>query len=74
MEKMTTAPYIKELQFIVVSSTGVANGKKAKTYTNNKKSTAIILQVRPARPRLQRACGKGSPRILRNATHEIEIM
>lgn len=71
---MTTDPYIKLLQFIVVSSTGVANGKKAKTLTISRKSTAMMLHARPARPRLQRACGRGSPRILRSATQEIEMM
>ena len=34
----------------------------------------MMLQARPARPRLQRACGRGSPRILRSATQEIEMM
>lgn len=71
---MMTDPYPNIAQFISAGAGLGTVGKKAKIHRKNRNSTAIMLMGKPHLPKLNLDGSSGSPRILFNAIHDIEII
>lgn len=67
-------PNMAIFQFIVVTSTGVAIGKKQNTKKAQRKHSAMVLMVRPQRPSEKPAGGRGSLRSRLRNMHPMESM
>lgn len=70
---MMTAPYMTTAQFIVLGSTGVESGQKAKNQIGVRKRSEMMLIANPYRPRDHRRFGNGAPLRRRHTRQAIEI-